>query len=49
MVHFFGLGAELKEQQVYAGAFEFTDAVSDLLRSSDQARAQAAVRYRVFF
>ncbi len=48
-VHFFGLGAELQQEQVHAGALEFADAVGHLLRRADQARTQAAIRDGIFF
>jgi len=35
-LHFFHLRAELKEQEVHARAFEFADAVGDLLRCAHQ-------------
>src|ERR1700690_1357720 len=42
-LHLLQLGAELEQQQIRAGAFEFTDTVGDLLRSADEAGAQATV------
>ena len=29
-LHFFGLGAELEQEQIYAGLFEFADTVGNL-------------------
>ncbi len=42
-LHLFHLRAELKQQEASAGLFEFADAIRDLLRRADKARAEPAV------
>src|SRR5262245_59825211 len=46
-LHLLELRTELEQQQLHAGALELGDPRRDLLRRTDQPRAQAAVRDRV--
>src|SRR5260370_42174495 len=46
-LHLLRLGRELEESQVRAGALEGVEPLGDFLRSSDEARAKAAVGDRV--